>query len=62
MSKRRKTVTMLVTVSVPVDMPAWEARREVRTLINEQSNWSGEWDQGDVKVRRLRAAKNGRNG
>jgi len=39
MSKTRKRVTMQVTVSVPTWMTAREARREVRTLINEQCNY-----------------------
>lgn len=39
MAQRRKTVTMSVTVTVPAWMNAREARREVRTLINHQSNW-----------------------
>lgn len=53
-TKSRKTVTMVLTVSVPVDMSAAEARREVRTLVNEQCNYSA--DEGDVKVRQLRPA------
>lgn len=47
----RKIVTMALTVSVPSTMTAREARREVRSLINDQCNWSA--DPGDVKVRKL---------
>ena len=39
MSRHRKVVSMLVTVTVPRWMTAAQARREVRTLINDQSNW-----------------------
>lgn len=45
--KRRRKITMLVTVSVPANMPAAMARREVRTLITHQANYQG--DPGDVK-------------
>ncbi len=53
--KTRKSVTMLLTVSVPREMSAADARREVRTLVNEQCNYSA--DHEDVKVRSLRPAK-----
>lgn len=46
--KKRKQVTMLVTVSVPVEFTADMARREVRTLINEQCNYVA--DEGMVKA------------
>jgi hypothetical protein len=36
---KRKTVRMLVTVTVPAKLTAAQARREVRTLINEQCNY-----------------------
>jgi hypothetical protein len=36
---KRKTVRMLVTITVPAKLTAAEARREVRTLINEQCNY-----------------------
>lgn len=52
---KRKTVTMLLTVSVPSDMTAAEARREVRTLINNQTTWAA--DEGDVKVRKLKGVR-----
>lgn len=55
MAKTRKTLTMLLTVSVPREMSAADARREVRTLINEQRNYYA--DEGYVKVRGLCPAK-----
>ena len=45
---QRKQVTMIVVVKVPAGMTAAEARREVRSLISTQSNWSA--DAEDVKV------------
>lgn len=36
MAKQTKTVTMQVTVRCPKWLTAQQARREVRTLINEQ--------------------------
>lgn len=36
---KRKSVLMTVMASVPAWMTAGQARREVRTLINHQSNW-----------------------
>lgn len=52
---KRKTMTMILTVTVPAEMSAAHARLEVRTLINEQCNYSAE--SGDVKVRQLRPAR-----
>lgn len=57
MARTRKQITMTVTVSVPLWMTAAEARREVRTLINHQSNWSQHVDEGDVKARRVEPAR-----
>lgn len=54
MAKKRKQFTMLVTVSVPRDMTAAEARREVRSLITHQANWAADYD--DVKAVGVRAA------
>src|SRR3546814_19607815 len=48
MSKARKQLTLLVTVSVPVDMSAVQARREVRTLLSEQCKWGTQPE--DVKA------------
>lgn len=52
---KRKIVTMLVTVSVPSGTTAAEARREVRTLINNQSNYSLDFD--EVKCRQIKPAR-----
>jgi len=57
-----KTVTMLVEVRCPVWLTAAQARREVRTLINEQTFYgchalsrSGDWDEiGDHNFRAKR--------
>jgi hypothetical protein len=61
MAKTRKAVTMLVTVTVPRGLTAAQARREVRTLINEQCNYldsvPGTWDEVTVKVRQIKAVK-----
>jgi hypothetical protein len=38
----RKKVKMIVTVSVPKHISASAARREVRTLINQQCNYFAE--------------------
>ncbi len=48
MAKTTKRIALLVTVIVPIDMKPADARREVRTLITEQSNWSA--DPGDVRA------------
>lgn len=42
MTKRKKQVTMTVTVSVPRWLSAAEARREVRALIKDQCFWGHE--------------------
>ena len=52
--KTRKLVRIALTVSVPRDMSAADARREVRTLISNQSNYSAEPD--DVKARSVAPA------
>lgn len=49
--RKRKDLFMLIKVSVPRDMPAAQARREVRELITNQCNYSAE--PGDVKCRRV---------
>lgn len=48
MTAKRKQIAMLVVVSVPEGMTAAQARREVRTLITDQCNWSA--DEGSVKA------------
>ena len=56
MTARRKRVTMTVTVSCPPDMSAAEARREVRSLITHQANWSADcYDMRAIKVSPVRA-------
>lgn len=52
---KRKEVTLLVRVTVPADMTKTDAAREVRTLINDQCNWSAE--PGDVRARACKPAK-----
>lgn len=53
--KRRKKVTMIVTVTVPATMTAAQARREVRCLITNQCNYSADAD--EVKAIKVRPAK-----
>jgi hypothetical protein len=53
--KKRKKVTMIVTVSVPATMTAAQARREVRTLVSRQCNYSAY--PGDVKALKVSPAK-----
>lgn len=57
MARRRKLVTMLVTVSVNPDMCARDARREVRTLVNDQSNYR--WDPEDIRATRVEPVRPG---
>lgn len=38
-TSKRKTVTMTVTVSCPKWLTAAQARKEVRSLINDQAFW-----------------------
>lgn len=54
---RRKDVWMLLRVSTPPGTTARDARREVRSLVNDQCNYS--LDPGDVKVRVLRSVSGG---
>lgn len=54
--KKRKQITMLVTLTVPTVMRAAAARREVRSLVNEQCFW-GYWEAGDIKVHSIKPAK-----
>lgn len=39
MARKRKLVTMTVTVSCPTWLTAAQARREVKSLINDQAFW-----------------------
>lgn len=63
MPTKRKTTTMLLTISYPaktfMDRPitAAMARREVRTLITHQANWLDDLDTKDIKVRKITPAK-----
>lgn len=43
--RTRKKITMLLTVSVPINMSAAQARKEVRTLVTDQCNWAAEFDE-----------------
>ena len=52
---KRKQLWMLVKVSVPAEMSAAEARREVRTLVSEQCNYAA--DSEDVKALAVKPAK-----
>ena len=54
MSAKRKHIEMRLTISVPNDMKTSQARREIRSLINEQCNYTAEY--GDVKVRKISSA------
>jgi uncharacterized protein YneR len=53
--KRKRRITMLVTVSVPADCSAAQARKEVRFLINEQCTYLLDDDQ--IRVVGLKGAK-----
>lgn len=54
-SRKRKQVTMKVTVSVPANMTAAQARREVKALINDGAGYLTY--QGEcVKARKVGAA------
>lgn len=53
MGKKRKEITLAVTVSVPVSMTVAEARREVRANINHHSANSDPWELGDVRAVRI---------
>ncbi len=61
MARKRKTVRMLVEVSVPVGLPAAQARKEVRSLINDQCEFNGyvpgTFDEINMKVKRIGAVK-----
>lgn len=56
--KRYKQITMILTVRVPLRMSAAEARREVRTLVSEQCNYS--YDCDDVRAVKCRPYKKGK--
>lgn len=50
---KRKRVTMTLDVTVPRAMSLAAARREVRTLIRDQCNYSA--DPGDIRVQKVTA-------
>lgn len=52
----RKRTTLKVEITFPAWMTAAEARREIRTLINNQTNWLDHGpDYQDVDERTIRA-------
>lgn len=59
MARRKKEVTMLVTVSVPRWLTAAQARKEVRSLIQHQAFWGhmhpehDEISEYNLKVKRV---------
>lgn len=54
---KRRTCKVLVTLSYPDGVTAAQARREARTLINE--NCAFALDYGAVKVRQMQPVKSG---
>lgn len=50
-SRKRKQIELSMVLSVPVGMTKAAAKKEVRSLINEQCNWAA--DEGEVKVKKL---------
>lgn len=48
----KRTVEIKITVRIPSLMTKRDAMREVRTLVNEQCNYSA--DPGDVRIVRAR--------
>lgn len=52
MTPRRKVHCLTVMVSAPAAMAKREVRREIRSLVNHQANWSAE--PGDIKARSIR--------
>lgn len=56
----RKTVRLVLTVTVPKNMTATQTRREVRALINDQCNYMAEPEDVRVRVCRSLSAIEGR--
>lgn len=57
---KRKRMTLRVEITFPAWMTAAEARREVRTLINKQTNWLAygrDWQEVDERTIRGVAVK-----
>lgn len=48
---KHKTHYVLIRVTAPDDMPAAQVRREVRSLINDQCNYSA--NEGDLRVTKV---------
>jgi len=48
MTRKRKRIVIEIMVSMPDDVSARDARREIRTRIKNQCGWSDETD--DVKL------------
>jgi hypothetical protein len=61
MAKTRKTVRMIVEVSVPKALTVAAARREVRSMINDQCEFHGyvpgTYDEINMKVRKIGPVK-----
>lgn len=51
---KRKTVTFQITVSAPAGTPKRAIAREVRTLVNQQCFYDGRFDEGDIKLRKIK--------
>lgn len=52
--KTKKIIRVTVELSVNKNMTAAEARREVRSLINDQCYYS--WDDDDIRAKSVRPA------
>lgn len=53
-SRKRKTIRVMATLSVAPHVSAAEARRELRTRVNEGCCWF--YDEEDVRVRQAKPA------
>lgn len=53
MGKKRKEITVVLTVSIPISMTGAEARREIKTNINHHSSHAHPWELGDVRAIRI---------
>lgn len=60
MALRRKTITISVTLSVKAGITKAEAKREVRSLVNDECGYHSSWSMGDyasggdVRIRSIR--------
>ena len=57
MTKKRKRLIMTVDVTVPVDMTASEAKRELRDIVNYQNTVSPRPDGEAIKLVRVSAKR-----